>query len=81
MLCVNTAGGLMSMLLPPQISSAPCWNRKAKPTVSSSWRNGSKPSGRRNTRSIAMPITATASAATGSESAQEPVAAMTDSAM
>ncbi len=41
MLCVNAAGGLMSMLLPPQMSSAPCWNRKAKPTVSSTWRSTS----------------------------------------
>ena len=81
MLCVNAAGGLMSILLPPQMSSAACWNRKAKPTVSSTCRNGSKPSGRRNTRSIVKPMTATASAATGSDSAQDPVALMTDKAM
>ena len=55
MLCDSTAGGLMSKLLPPQMSSAACWNRKAKPTVSSTWRSGSKPSWRRNTRSISKP--------------------------
>ncbi len=139
-LVVSSFGGLMSMLLPPQMSSAPCWNRKAKPTVSSTWRSTSlsigrmemrlntknntmlataatatncgqlaatagsaratakatrmampkamtalrrwaKPSERRNRRSMTRPIAATASAATGSDSAQDPVAAMTDSAM
>ena len=48
----SAAGGWMIRLSPPQMSSAACWKRNAKPTVSSTWRSGSKPSGRRNMRSI-----------------------------
>ena len=44
-------------------------------------RTPSKPSDRRNKRSITRPIKATASAATGSDSAQEPVVQITDSAI
>ena len=64
MLCVNALGGLMSMLLPPQMSSAPCWNRKAKPTVSSTCRSTSLSIGtmemRLNTKNETMVATATA---------------------
>ena len=70
----------MSNGLPPQMSSAACWNRNAKPTVSSTCRSGSNPSGRRNTRSITSPISATAKAATGMASSHEPVVQITDSA-
>jgi len=70
----------MSKLLPVQMSRAACWKRKAKPTVSSTWRNGSKPSGRRNTRSMTSPMSAIAMAATGSASSQEPVVQITESA-
>ena len=80
MLCVSAAGGLMSKVLPVQISSAACWNRKAKPTVSSTCRSGSKPSGRRKTRSITRPSSATVTAATGIASSHEPVVQITDSA-
>ena len=80
MLRVSASGGLMSKLFPVQISNAACWNRKAKPTVSSTCRSGSKPNGRRKIRSISRPTTAIASAATGSASAHEPVVQMTDSA-
>ncbi len=54
-LLVSASGGLMSKLLPVQMSSAACWKRKAKPTVNSTWRSGSNPSGRRKMRSIAKP--------------------------
>ena len=77
MLWVNASGGLISKLLPVQISSAACWNRNAKPTVSSTWRSGSKPSGRRKMRSISRPIRATDKAATGIASSQEPVVQIT----
>ena len=70
----------MSKLLPLQMSSAACWNRNAKPTVSSTWRSGSKPSGRRKMRSITRPTSAMASAATGIASSHEPVVQITDSA-
>src|SRR5579864_531647 len=141
MLFDSVAGGVMSMLLPPQMSSAPCWNKKAKPTVSSTCRKTSlsmatidtrlkttyvpiapmaatapnllqllatkcghaaltvrpikmpmpsaiaalrrysNPSERKNNRSIAIPISAIASAAAGIDRAHEPVALITDSAM
>ena len=55
--------------------------RTPRPTAISALRRYSKPSERKNRRSIAMPMAATASAATGSDSAQEPVAPITDSAM
>ena len=70
----------MSNGLPVQISSAACWNRKAKPTVSSTCRSGSKPSGRKNTRSITRPISAMETAATGIANSQEPVVQITDNA-
>src|SRR5262249_354417 len=57
-----------------------CWKRNAKPTVSNTCRNGSKPKGRKNTRSISKPTTATANAATGIASAHEPDVQITDSA-
>ena len=80
MLPVSASGGLMSKLLPVQMSSAACWNRNAKPTVSSTCRSGSNPSGRRKIRSISSPTTAIANAATGSASSQEPVVQITVSA-
>lgn len=58
----------------------PMWRELLKPTVSSTWRSGSKPSGRRNTRSIARPTSAMASAASGRASSQDPVVQITDSA-
>ncbi len=73
-------GGVISKLLPLHRSSAACWNRKANPTVSSTCRSGSNPSGRRKMRSISSPTTAMASAATGSASSHEPVLQITDSA-
>ena len=79
-LLVNTSGGLMSKLLPVQMSSAACWNRNAKPTVSSTCRSGSNPSGRRKIRSISRPTAAIDNAATGSASAHDPVVQITDSA-
>ena len=51
------------------------------PTAITAVRRNSNPSDRKNKRSIAMPISATASAATGSDSAHDPVAWITDSAM
>src|SRR5262249_22781609 len=80
MLLVSASGGLMSKLLPVQMSSAACWKRNAKPTVSSTWRSGSKPRGRKNTRSIATPTAAMVNAATGIASSHEPVVQITDSA-
>ena len=80
MLLVSASGGLMSKLLPVQMSSAACWKRNAKPTVSSTWRSGSNPKGRKNTRSITTPTRAMVKAATGIASSHEPVVQITDSA-
>ena len=80
MLLVSASGGLISKLLPVQISSAACWNRNAKPTVSNNCRNGSKPNGRKKNRSISRPSAAIDKAATGIANTHEPVVQITDSA-